>query len=281
MPVPYYLLKNLPTGLMQLGAAEPFRHALPQWHALGLRPVVDRVRGNGVLSDQGRHGQLLVVWPEWQEQPVPVPGVRDSGQTWHQIDDELSVGWEGETPPGPDDLDNGNPLALQTCGVILADGNVWQVPEIRDPGGTRLPTDLLRDRRTGALRRPLKREYEQLWQETEYWFDLRICNLTDGPQTYSLERALAFATQVLGLRYRFCDATQAALRVIDSTNVQTVIETAIGWPSVLQRIREIHGDEEDVSGQKKSPEPPAGNVSGSSGPGASGGITDRPAANSG
>lgn len=267
MPIPYYLHRALPSGLCLIGQSEPFRHAHLEWQRQGLLPIVDRVRGNGVLRDQGSHGQLLAVWPEDQEQPEPIPGVRDSGQTWHQIDADLSVGWEGDMPPGPNDLDNGDPLGLQTIPLVLADGNVWQIPEIREPGRSLLPTDLIRDRRTGALQTPLKREYQQLWQESEWWFDLRFRNLTDGTQRFSLERALTFATQILSLRYRFCDATQAALRVIDSTNVQRIIEVAIGWPAVQARLQELLQDDVDdaAAPEKKSEHPSAGNVNGDSG----------------
>jgi len=273
MPAIFYTLRNLPPGLCNTAQPEPFRHAAPQWRKLGLGPIVERVAGNGVLHqlDDGR--QRLCVWPADQEYSPPTEPQHDT-----EIDQDLTISWSGDDPPGPDDLDNGNPLRLQTVPMILADGNAWQIPEIREPGGSLLPRDLVRDRLTGRLKNPLKREYEALWEETEYWFDLFWKHISGEASTFDMERGVAFVTQVISLRYRFCDATQAALRIIDSTNLQAIIGTAIGWPAVLERLRVL---DEDDTAQKKSPAPSAGTASGNSGVEASGPIIDPLAENSG
>lgn len=255
MPVPVYVFKTLPPGLFDPANPQPFRHARNEWRSLGVLPIVDHVTGNGVLNP-GRDGtQILSVWPDGESMPVTAEET-----TTIEIDDELSIRWNGTEPPGPDDLDNGNPLKLATVPIVLADGNIWQIPEIREPRGSLLPTDLVRDRRSGGLSNPIKREYEALWQECEYWFDLKWKAITGEANTFVVERALIFATQVLGLRYRFCDATQSALRVIDSVNVQTVIEYAIGWPAVIAQIEEITNDV-----QKKSSTVSPASANGSSG----------------
>lgn len=272
MPALFYVLRNLPPGLFDPGQPEPFRYALPAWRKLGLGPVVDRVAGNGVIHQLDDGSQRLCVWPEDQEYSPP------AGEEHRvEIDDELTIIWNGDAAPGPDELDNGNPLRLKTVSMILADGNAWQIPEIREPAGSLLPRDLVRDRRTGKLKNPLKREYEALWTETEYWFDLFWSHLNGETATFTMERGVAFVTQVIGLRYRFCDATQAALRIIDSTNLQALIGKAIGWPAVLERIRELQ-EEDD---QKKSPDPSAGTANGNSGAEASDPTTNPLAENNG
>jgi hypothetical protein len=248
MPHLFYHFPKCPKGFERSNRAE--------WSAIGMIPIVDRVDGNGVVHQLDNGWQRLCVWPEGQEF-VPPAGKEEL----LEVDDQLRVSWFGDRQPGPDDLDNGNPLRLQTVPLILADGEVWQIPEIREPSGSLLPTDLTRCRRTGQLLNPIKREFQQLWEETEYWFDLKWKSLTGEATTFALERALIFATQVLGLRYRFCDATQSALRVIDSVNVQPIIEVAIGWPALMERIKQITADE----AQKKSPGQSAGSVNGSSG----------------
>lgn len=263
MPAIFYHLRNLPPGLYESSRDQCFRHALPAWRKLGLGPVVDRVSGNGVLHREDDGSQRLCVWPEGGEFVPPV-----GEATRIVIDDELTISWCGDRAPGPDDLDNGNPLRLRTVPMILADGEVWYVPEIREPSGSLLPTDLTRCRKTGKLLNPIKTEYLQLWEESEYWFDLKWKALQGEAQTFSLERALKFATEIIGLRYRFCDATQSALRIIDSVNVQSIIETAIGWPAVIERLKEMTADDVDddeEAAQKKSPQSSAVSVSGSSG----------------
>lgn len=263
MPALFYHLRNLPPGLYESSRDQCFRHALPAWRKLGLGPVVDRVAGNGVLHSEDDGSQRLCVWPDGGEF---VPPIGDA--TRIVVDDELTISWCGDKPPGPRDLDDGNPLGLRTVPMILADGEVWHVPEIREPSGSLLPTDLTRDRKTGKLLNPIKTEYLQLWEECEYWFHLKWQALEGTATTFSLERALKFATEIIGLRYRFCDATQSALRIIDSVNVQSIIETAIGWPAVIERLKQVTGDDADDNDeepQKKSPVPSAVRASGSSG----------------
>jgi hypothetical protein len=234
VPVPFYHLKTLPTGLFDPSKPEPFRHALPAWRKLGLAPIVDRVHGNGVIHQLDSGAQRLCVWPDDQEFPSAV-----GHETRIEIDDELVISWHGEPdkPPGPEDLDNGNPLRLQCQPITLADGNVWHVPILRDLSDSFLPTDVIRDRRTGNLLTPIKREYEALWQETEFFFDLKMDQLDSARTAIADSRAVAFCTQVLGLRYRFCDATQTALRVLDSTNIQEIIEAVLSWSEVLRAIQ--------------------------------------------
>jgi hypothetical protein len=273
MPIPFYDFKNLPAKLFDPDKPQPFRHALPAWRSLGMSAIVDHVAGNGVLTSQNGI-QRLVVWREGGDMPLAT-----ADMTTVAIDDELSVSWSGPTPPGPTDLDNGNPLDLRCVGLILADGNVWQIPEIREPDySSRLPRDLVRDRKTGKLTAPIKREYEDMWQEAEFWFDRFLAILEGTEFTFSRERALAFCTQLLGLRYRFCDATQSALRVIDTTNLQAIIGIAISWQSVMDRVRDIVAD--DVE-EKKNLDRSAASVNGSSGSEASDHNTDQQGANSG
>lgn len=272
----FYTFKSLPSGVYDPAADEPFRASLPTWRKLGLGPIVDRVSGNGLIHSLDNGTQRLCVWPAGDEFTPPT-----GEETTVEIDDELSVSWFGPNPPTPSDLDNGNPLRLQCVPIILADGDVWQIPEIREPRGSLLPTDLTRDRKTGKLLNPIKREFIELWQECEFWFDLKWKALAGEAKTFSLERALVFATQILGLRYRFCDATQSALRIIDSVNVQAIIETAIGWPAVIEQIRQMNLADEDDTGEKKNPPTSVEHVNGNSGPKDSDRITDQRAENNG
>lgn len=268
MSVPIYIL-SLEKCLADLGEPEPFRAHQDEWKKIGLGTIVDRVTGNGTLvrQDDGRY--RLAVWPEGESYPVGDP------TTLVEVDEELTVGWIGDTP-GPDDLDNGNPLHLQTCGVRLCDGNVWEVPEVRERWITKLPTDLVKDRKTGKLLNPIKREYLDLWTESEYWFSL----LLDGEGSFEWSRALDYATRLLSLRYRFCDATQSALRVIDSTNVLDIVKASLSWQAVLDYASKL--SPENGPPQKKSPSDPVSvKSSGSSGPADSAQTTAPHAGNSG
>lgn len=259
MSVPIYLFQSLPPGMFNQESDEPFRAAFPKWKKLGFGPIVNQVVGNGVLVPAD-DGVRLVVWPDGQEYPA---GLKEFESI--KIDDELSVLWESGKPPLPEDLCNGNPLRLKCYPVRLGDGNFWDIPEIRDPDGHNLPTDLIRDRKTGELQTPLKREYQAIWDESEYWMNLFLEIILGKGKTFSLDRALTFTTQVMGLRYRFCDATQSAMRLLDSKNVQEIISVAIGWPAVLRRLNEIAQDNVSPGDQKKNQS--SENVNGNCGPG--------------
>lgn len=275
MPTPFYHLRNLPPGLFDQSKPEPFRHALPTWRKLGLAAIVDRVSGNGVIHQLDNGSQRLCVWPEDQEFPGNAgPEIRVV------IDDELSITWHSNDgkPPEPEDLDNGNPLRLQCTTLTLADGNVWQIPILRDISDSLLPTDVIRDRKTGNLLTPIKREYEALWAETEFFFELKWNQLGTSRAAVADSRAVAFCTQVLGLRYRFCDATQAALRILDSTNVQQIIEAVLSWPDVLKVVQILLNEETE---KKNMATASAASVNGNSGHAASDPTTDQPEANNG
>ncbi len=249
MPIPFYNLESVPPGAFIPEHPEPFKVGLEWWKEQGLEAIVRGVTGNGTIS-----GSSLIVWPEGQEMPL-----KDASQTLVGVDDELSVSWNGTTPPGPGDLDNGNPLALTTVPVMLADGNFWEIPELRNQFGTTLPRDLIRNRRTGKLETPVRRDYQELWKESERWFQFLFDVIEGTQRTIDLDSALSFATKILGLRYRFCDATQAALRVIDSNNVQEIIKAALGWEAVFDRLVEM------ASGEPQKKSEFAESVTGSSG----------------
>lgn len=256
--------------MFRQNAAEPFRHALLEWRKLGLGPIVDRVAGNGVLTplDSGEH--RLTVWRDGDDMPIPAGPLTEV-----VIDDELTICWSG-LQPGPTDLDNGNPLRLQCVPITLADGNVWQVPVLRDMTDHYIPTDVIRSRKTGELLTPIKLEYVALYEETEYFFELKWKQLDGWKATVPTSRAVAFCTQVLGLRYRFCDATNAALRILDSTNVQQIIEATLSWDVVMEIVRRLIADESEKKNQLSH-----GNANGSSGPEDSGPIIAQVAANNG
>lgn len=226
-------LLNAPRGLFDTNNPEaPTAHARKEWEALNLWEVVRGIGGNATLLQLDSGRTRLQIWdPRGEYLPL-----KDDGLTFRPVDDELTIGWDER--PTPSLLDNGNPLGLSCQPLELADGQVWEIPEIREPVGTKLPRDLVRDRKTGSLTMPLKVEYQNLWEEGEFWFDLFWKHLEGSAKTFDLDRGLAFATQVMALRYRFCDAVQTALRVIDSTNLEKLIFIAIGFDQVLEILNQ-------------------------------------------
>lgn len=240
MNPPIYLLRECPPDVFRESPPE-FRHARKFWESQGLWPVVDRVHGNGTLVSQGDFGIGLLVWPAGND--CPGVSVSDLTHTIAQVDDGLSVAWRSESVPGPDDLDNGNPLGLRGTLVELADGNFWEIPQIREPGGCLLPRDITRNRLTRELQAEVQREYLDLWNESAEWIELFWAGFVGERASFGWDKALAFATKIIGLRYRFCDATQSALRILDTTTIQRVISVAVDFEAIARHM---------VEAQKKS-----------------------------
>jgi hypothetical protein len=231
---PVYIFKAPRPAAMFRPVPRCFAHALDAWDAAGFLPIVQHVEGNGTLCDQGTDGVALVVWPPGGECPPLTFGPETHERV--QVDPDCAVAWRKDSKPTPDDMDNGNPLDLRCEPLELADGNVWQIPQLRDPAGPLLPRDIVRDRITRQIAMPVKTEFAELWDDTAGWFDRYWLAATEGRATFSMHELVDFATRVIGLRYHFADATQTALRVLDSSNLQAIVRVAIGWQHVMDTL---------------------------------------------
>ena len=237
-------------------ADDPFARCRGKLTELGFGPILTGLRGNGTLfhldgsGPAGNGGSVLAVWPRGES--LDLVGYFPERQTWQQVREQIWVGWNGPGPVKPEALDNGNPWGIDGIITRLADGQEWVVPEIRRPTGHSLPTDCYRDVH-GKLVTPLKPAFKELWDESGFFFDLFWSVFVEGQtdQKLPLERGLAFLGKVLALRYRFCDYTQDALRVIDGANLEQLIGITIGWPAMMQRCQELMEDQLEVT-EKKS-----------------------------
>jgi hypothetical protein len=264
-PVLYYVATTEPvTEWVAQAFHDPFSLHRHKWDAIGLGPIVAGVGGNATVipfpngGPDGRPGIMLVVWPVGQT--ADRLGYFPGQQVWRQVRPDIYVGWDKPGPPRPDDIDNGNPYQVAGPGVRLGDGQIWTIPEIRNRSGHNLPTDLYRDL-TGKLVTPVKAPFAALWEEACFFFDLFWQNVVEGDHSSGIpyERGLTFCSAVLGLRYRFCDLTQDGLRLIDSTNLETVIGHAIGWPEVYSELQRFVGEASEREKKNRSAESVPGN----------------------
>lgn len=157
-------------------------------------------------------------------------------QKWQQIGDgQYWIGHDPADPPTADDLRR--PGRRHQGYVLRTDSGEWMVPVIRRPDDTtNLPRDLFLDPLTGALRDPLKEAYRQYWDETEEVIRfLRLREEGDVPRQVEIptSRALELAVRALGLNYRFGQAEQSLLRVIDAQNHLVVLGMTVDLPKVL------------------------------------------------
>jgi len=172
-------------------------------------------RSGVILCYQGRDGQLprrLGYYPD--------------EQAWLEVGDgRYWLGHDTADPPTADDLQR--PGRRHPGYFLDSDCGRWVVPVIRRPDDTTdLPRDLYQDLRTGELHQPLKAAYHDYWEETgEVLAFLRLKeDPGDEPRRVEIPmaRALDLAVRALGLNYRFGQAEQALLRVIDADNLLLV-----------------------------------------------------------
>lgn len=299
MSVPYYFVSDPSVNLRKVfnaTLADPVAASLEYWESHGLGDVVRDNGGNiGAAVSNGPEntsGVWVAVWPDESRKPEPY-GYHPDVQTWKQVRRDVWVGFTTDSPPTPADFCRGNPHGLSGEAVQLCDGNFWVVPELREPvfngqivptpiQSTDLPKLVQRDL-DGNLCKPVKREFDDVWETSGKWFDTWLEITFSERSTFDSEDALAFCLQVLKLRYRICDLTNDAFGLLDTQNFQKVICLAIGWQPVRDlleaRLAAASGDD-DPPTQKKSDEAlTSGDASGSSGPEGSEATTDPHAAN--
>jgi hypothetical protein len=134
---------------------------------------------------------------------------------------------------------------------------------------------------TGQLCRPVKPQFETLWEQSGDWFDVWMQLHTTDRNTFDADDALQFCVRVLQLRYRLCEFTNDALNLFDTVNFQAVIAAAIGWSPVLQWMETQAGLTEDDTQKKNDDSQNPGSVNGSCGPKDCAPTTDPHAANNG
>lgn len=293
---PYYFIADAHLNLRDVfdsSKGDPIAHAVEWWSRHGLASVIahhgGRISCSHVQSGPGNQsGVWLTVWPEHGEAPQPL-GFHPSKQTWKQVRRNLWIGWTTDHPPGPDDLSNGDPYDVRGPQLKLCDGNSWTVAEVREPVSygqlfptaaqrTHLPTLVKRDLDGNPIR-PVKPEFEKLWELSGDWFDVWCEICFSDRNTFDSDTALEFVLQVMQLRYRLPVVLNDALGLIDTSNLQKMIEAAIGWPTVRKLLEERAGLVEQSA--KKNEAAPSDTLNGSSGPEASDLSTALPEANNG
>lgn len=269
----YFLTTDYAASLVNTRAADAVAHARCTFDVLGLGCVVDdhggRIVAQPLQNGPGGFPGLLLSVSILSGRPQKA-GYFPDEQTWHHVRQfresidgvrGLHVGWPTASPPTPADLDNGNPAHVGGITVQLSDGNDWTMPELREPlmDGLPLPTDWHRPKLPttlghaldGSLTRTVKRDYVTLWEESGLWFD-RWLQLLDGGGTFDAEEALSFALRCLQLRYRLPAVLADALQLIDNSQLQNLIDIAIGWPELLHALRsKLNADDSDDD-QKKT-----------------------------
>lgn len=206
-----------------------------------------------VKGPGGASGVLTTILPASGQCPLRT-GFHPDFQTWTQAGRELWIGTDNEHRPRPSDLLRSNsrrtgatPKPLHDGhSITLGDGHDWEVPVIRRPPAmaqfgslTALPKNLGWDL-DGRFVESLKPEYQAIWEDTSAICDLFFDEegrLRDGEYQITVETALGWCLRILGLNYRLGRHEQNLLRLIDQSNVFTVLFLAVDGPRVMHLLK--------------------------------------------
>jgi hypothetical protein len=191
--------------------------------------VTDILRGG---PDQ-KTGCILAYTTAGDGKLPALSGYEPEHQTWKPIDDGSRV-WLGlakDAPPTAAELRR----RKQYSGYwVETDAGNYLVPIVRrQDASTELPRDCYFD--GGELRETIKTAYQEYWQasaEVADWF------FADGWAQFTKARGLTLAVQALSLNYRLGQAEQAALRIIDTESLLTVLAYSVDVPGAKRLIAE-------------------------------------------
>ncbi len=191
----------------------------------------------------GKSGLLVIALPPSRQLP-PRTGFYPEFQTWQEADEGLWIGTDREQPVRPADLlregrnSGGDSRPLHGGYEIqLADGHVWTVPVVRRPAfavealgcaASDLPHDIgwARD---GRFTQTLKREYQQLWEDTAELCDRFFGAAAGASREITVEDGLRWAIRLLSLNYRYGRHEQNLLHAVDAENVWLILGAAVDY----------------------------------------------------
>lgn len=185
-------------------------------------------------SPCGQAGVLLAYHTGSGEPPRRF-GFYPAEQTWHAAAGEVWIGLDNASPPRPEEL--ARRRLIPGFEATLGDGQRWAIPTLRrHDGSTELARDMFFDA-SGVLQQPLKercrRDFDDFAVVAEWFFE------SEGFAAASFDpgAALTFAVRALSINYRYGQAEQAILRLVDSDNYLTVLGAVVDVNFYLAAIR--------------------------------------------
>lgn len=191
------------------------------------RDVIDTTSSTcSDIRGAGPGGRSGVICCAWSDQPPPLLGYHPQHQDWHQLSDQLWIGFDKLRPLQPRDLARRS--QLEGHNVTLCDGESWLVPIYRRPiGGTPLPQDIYRDQ-AGELVTEVKLSYRDVWERSGPIAD----RYYSGDGRFAWDEILDYCVDALAWNYRFDHSLQRLLRVIDTVNWDQVVGMTLDRPLI-------------------------------------------------
>lgn len=181
--------------------------------------------GCGVKTGPIDHPGHVFILRETFSTGHPTPGWYPEKQTWLECADEkFFIGRWNETPPTPSDLQNKKNINGQP--IVLADGNKWTIPAIRNHAdGTPQVESVLRLKSDGTLVNDAPApQYVRMWGLVQKLYN--DGNIANTP--LSQEECFALIGDVLALNYRISVWELGALEIITTENIDKVFQAIIG-----------------------------------------------------
>lgn len=211
-------------SLRRRGLADTFRDAF----APGGRLIVERLQVRNVIHNgpDGGAGVLIAFESEGVEL-----GYHRDAQEWRQCG-EYWLGYYGLVAAvSPDALQR--PTLTPGYAVLLADGNVWEVPTIRRGGRySSLPQRMTLDA-AGDLQMTVLPEFDFAWQASGQIFE-HVFKSRDIP----FREVLSLCADVLSLNYRVGIHEVSRLGLVTTENYVKIFEAAVDWPKIVALMGE-------------------------------------------
>jgi hypothetical protein len=239
--------------------ANPFLPKRAAWVDLGLWDYISdvdtgrwcgwqHVKGSG---PEGMSGLMFRVLPkDSRDDAAPIL----SPQTeWVRASERV---WFSRSSFSPAELLRYSFQSLPTHTVKLSDGQLWEVPRIRNPvvngymtipefNQSELPQRVRRTWTGEAVLEPSP-QWEDLWNESFRYSE----SLFGSPQQITYEELLTFSLRILGLRYRYTDLfSRAYPEPLEVDSLWRIVRVACGYDvaeALLQKKR-LDATPEDAS----------------------------------
>ncbi len=178
----------------------------------------------GVLFRRAAHGQPFLKYDPEAQHWAEVP----DGGYW--------LGYWREQPPTPDELAREELIGSYV--LSLGDGK-WRVPAARCfPEGTDLPEALLLGPGGNVVREPLPRFAavcrlaDDVWQMVKY--EMGIEEPPEDWQMMTAEGCWPIACEILSINYRMGEPEVSALRLLNTQNVQAILQAFVDFPTFME-----------------------------------------------
>ena len=188
----------------------------------------------------GGAGIIFAVEPKTEGGKLPKVGYYPKTQQWQSFNKgKYWIGYVQALPPFPADLRKTE--VIDGHHAMLDDGNDWLIPIARVFGtGSALPQSLILGP-DGELVMEAMPAFAKLSAQADRVFSAFL----DGGEDLTLQECWDIALSALQQNYRLSGPEVSLLRLLNTTNVQTVLGNLIDLPAIMEAVNNQKKSQDD------------------------------------